>query len=531
MRRRHLLAAAGTLATTGWGALAPRPARAAGTALQIGLGGAFTTMDPHFYHAVPNHTVAMHIYERLINRAPDGRLIPGLATEWKPLSDTLWEFKLRPGVKFHDGGDFTADDVVFTFQRARDVPNSPGGFGGFLRAVERVEVMDPLTIRLHTPVPAPDLGPNLTYVGIVSRRVGEGATTADYNSGKAAVGTGPYKFASYTPGNRVELARNDLWWGPKQGWETVALRLLSNPAGRTAALLSGDVDLIDTPSVSDLPRLRGDARVQVEAIPGIRLIYLVPDLSREGESPFVTDASGTPLPRNPFRDLRVRQALSIALQRDALADRVMLGTATPTGQWMPPGAYSYAPKVAPPQLDADRARKLLAEAGLPDGFRLVLHTPNDRYPNDARLAQAVAQMWTRIGVQTTVEAMPWSTYVARGGRQEFSMGLWGWGSATFEGGYMLSQCFASHNKDRSLGLYNYGRFSDPELDAMILRATSTVDEAAREALLIEATEKAAAAVPVIPMLMLQNLWAVRKGIDFSPRSDERTLAVDARMAG
>jgi peptide/nickel transport system substrate-binding protein len=134
-------------------------------------------------------------------------------------------------------------------------------------------------------------------------------------------------------------------------------------------------------------------------------------------------------------------------------------------------------------------------------------------------------------VQTTVEAMPWSTYVARGGRQEFSMGLWGWGSATFEGGYMLAQCFASYNKDRSLGLYNYGRFSDPALDAMILRATSTVDEAVREVLLIEATEQAAAAVPVIPLLMLQNLWAVRKGIDFAPRSDERTLAVDARMAG
>ncbi|MDP3417430.1 ABC transporter substrate-binding protein [Falsiroseomonas sp.] len=531
MHRRDLLAAAGALATTGWGALAPRPARASGTTLQIGLGGAFTTMDPHFYHAVPNHTVAMHIYERLINRAPDGRLIPGLAIEWKPLTDTLWEFKLRPGVKFHDGGDFTADDVVFTFERARDVPNSPGGFGGFLRAVQRVEVVDPLTIRLHTPVPAPDLGPNLTYVGIVSRRVGEGATTADYNSGKAAVGTGPYRYGSYTPGNRVEMTRNDSWWGPKPAWETVSLRLLSNPAARTAALLSGDVDIIDTPSVSDLPRMRADDRFQVTAIPGIRLIYLVPDLSREGASPFVTDASGTPLPQNPFRDLRVRQALSLALRREALADRVMLGTATPTGQWMPPGAYSYAPSVKPPEEDAARARALLAEAGLPNGFRLTLHTPNDRYPNDARLAQGVAQMWARIGVQTTVEALPWASYAARGGRQEFSMGLWGWGSATFEGGYMLTQCFATHDRPRSIGLYNYGRYSNPALDALAARAVSTVDEAAREALLIEATELAMADTPIIPMLMLQNLWAVRKGISFLPRSDERTLAVDARPAG
>jgi peptide/nickel transport system substrate-binding protein len=530
MRRRDVLTAL-TLATTGWGALAPRPAMASGTTLRVGLGGAFTTMDPHFYHAVPNHTVAMHLFERLINRAPDGRLIPGLATEWRPLTDTLWEFKLRPGVKFHDGGDFTADDVVFTFERARDVPNSPGGFGGFLRAVERVEVVDPLTIRLHTPVPAPDLGPNLTYVGIVSRRVGQGATTADYNSGKAAIGTGPYRFASYTPGSRVEMTLNDLWWGPRPDWDAVSLRLLSNPAGRTAALLSGDVDLIDTPSVSDLPRLREDRDLQVEAIPGIRLIYLAPDLSREGESPFVTDTSGTPLPRNPFRDVRVRQALSLALQREALADRIMLGTATPTGQWMPPGAYSYAPKVVPALPDAAQARRLLAEAGLPNGFRLTLHTPNDRYPNDARLAQAVAQMWTRIGVQTTVEAMPWATYAARGGRQEFTMGLWGWGSATFEGGYMLTQCLATYSKERSLGLYNYGRYSNPALDQLTARAVSTVDEAAREALLIEATEVAMADTPVIPVLMLQNLWAVRRGIAFAPRSDERTLAVDARREG
>ncbi|MBR0643039.1 ABC transporter substrate-binding protein [Plastoroseomonas hellenica] len=525
MRRRDLFAASAILGAFG----GIRPALAA-QKLEIGLGGAFTTVDPHFYHAVPNHTVAMHIFERLINRAADGRLIPGLALRWAPLSETVWEFHLRPGVKFHDGGDFTADDVVFTFERARDVPNSPGGFGGFLRAVRRVEVIDPLTIRLHTPAPAPDLPPNLTYVGIVSRRVGQGATTADYHSGRATIGTGPYRFASFAPGSKVELARFDGWWGERQAWDSVTLRLISNPAARTAALLSGDVDLIDTPSVNDLPRLREDSRVNVAAIPGIRFIYLAPDLSREGESPFVTDARGNPLPRNPFRDLRVRQALSLALQRPALAERVMLGTATPTGQWMPPGAYSYAPNVAAPEADPDRARRLLAEAGLRDGFRLTLHTPNDRYPNDARLAQAVAQMWTRIGVQTTVEALPWSSYVVRGGRQEFAMGLWGWGSATFEGGYMLTQCFATHDRDRSLGLYNYGRYSNPALDAMIATAVTEVDEAKREALLIAATERTAADVPVIPLLMLQNLWAVRRGIAFQPRSDERTLAMDARPA-
>lgn len=527
MRRRQITAA--FAATAGLATLGSRPARAA-TKLEIGLGGAFTTIDPHFFHATPNHTVAMHMFERLVDRAPDGRLIPGLAMSWRLVSDTLWEMALRPNVRFHDGGAFTADDVAFTFERAPNVPNSPGGFGTFLRTVSRLEIVDPLTIRIHTHQPAPDLLPNLTYVGIVSRRVGEGATTADYNSGKAAIGTGPYRFVSYTPGNRVELARFDGWWGERQPWDSVVLRLLSNPAARTAALLSGDVQVIDTPSVNDLPRLREDARATVSAVSGIRVMYLVPDFSREGESPHVLGHDGRPLPTNPFRDRRVREALSIAIQRGALAERVMLNTAAPTGQWMPEGSYSHAPSVRVPEADVSRARRLLADAGLGQGFRLVLHTPNDRYPNDARLAQAVAQMWSRIGVQTTVEALPWSSYYGRGIRQEFSMMLWGWGSPTFEAGYMLTNCFARHDRERSRGAYNYGRYANAELDRAIFEAVEEMDSARREALLIRAVEQAMADIPVIPLLMLENLWATRKDVTIAPRRDERTLAMDVRPA-
>lgn len=525
MRRRDLLAATAALGAFG----GVRPALAA-QKLEIGLGGAFTTVDPHFYHAVPNHTVAMHIFERLINRAPDGRLIPGLALRWAPLSETVWEFHLRPNVKFHDGGDFTADDVVFTFERARDVPNSPGGFGGFLRAVQRVEVIDPLTIRLHTPAPAPDLPPNLTYVGIVSRRVGQGATTADYHAGKATIGTGPYRFVAFTPGSRVELARFDGWWGERQAWDSVTLRLISNPATRTAALLSGDVDLIDTPSVNDLPRLREDARLQVAAIPGIRFIYLVPDLSREGESPFVADARGNPLPRNPFRDIRVRQALSLALQRAALAERVMLGTATPTGQWMPPGAYSHAPNVAAPEADLDRARRLLAEAGLRDGFRLTLHTPNDRYPNDARLAQAVAQMWTRIGVRTTVDVSPFASFVSRASRQEFSAFLVSWGSSTGEPSAGMRSVLASFDRTLGTGSVNRGRYANPAFDAALGAAVRELDDGRREAALQGAMRLAMQDAAIIPLHLQRNVWAMQMGFEHTPRTDERTRPQDARPA-
>jgi len=526
MQRRNFLAAAASLAALS--NAAPRAAQAASSELEIGLGGAFTTIDPHFFHATPNHTVAMHMFERLVDRTPDGTLVPGLAESWTLLNDTLWEFKLRSGVKFHDGGELTTDDIAFTFERAPKVPNSPGGFGTFLRAVSRLEVMDARTFRIHTDQPAPNLLSNLTYIGIVSRRVGEQATTADYNSGKAAIGTGPYRFVSFTPGNRVELRRFDGWWGPRQPWEKVTLRLLTNPAARTAALLSGDVGVIDTPSVSDLPRLRNDPQATVSSVGGIRCMYLVPDFSREGESPFVLDNNGQPLPKNPFRDRRVREALSCSIQRSALADRVMLNTAAPTNQWMPEGSYSYAPNVRVPEVNPNRARQLLAEAGLGDGFRLTLHTPNDRYPNDARLAQAVAQMWTRIGVQTTVEALPWSSFFGRGNRQEFSMALWGWGSPSFEGGYMLVNCMATQDKSKNRGSYNYGLYSNPELDRYIFEAVEEMDADKREKLLISATERAMAEIPIIPILMLENLWATRKDLSIQPRRDERTLAMDVK---
>lgn len=527
MQRRNFLTAASLAALSN---AVPRGARAASAELEIGMGGAFTTIDPHFFHATPNHTVAMHMFERLVDRTPDGALVPMLAESWTLLDDKLWEFKLRAGVKFHDGGNLTADDIAFTFGRAPNVPNSPGGFGTFLRAVSRLEVIDPLTLRVHTHQPAPDLLSNLTYIGIISRRVGEGAATADYNSGKAAIGTGPYRFVSFTPGSRVELRRFDGWWGPKQPWETVTLRLLSNPAARSAALLSGDVGVIESPSVNDLPKLRGEPQVTVSSVAGIRCMYLAPDFSREGESPFVLGNNGQPLPENPFRDRRVREALSCSIQRTALADRIMLNTAAPTHQWMPEGSYSYAPGVRVPEFNPDRARQLLAEAGLGQGFKLTLHTPNDRYPNDARLAQAVAQMWSRIGVQTTVEALPWSSYFGRGNRQEFAMGLWGWGSPSFEGGYMLANCIATQDKSRNRGSYNYGLYSNPELDRYIFAAVEDMDADQRERLLIDATERAMADIPIIPILMLENLWATRKNLSIQPRRDERTLAVNIRPA-
>jgi peptide/nickel transport system substrate-binding protein len=496
--------------------------------LTIAIGGSVTSLDPHFYNASPNNSVNAHFFDKLVEFDPTAKLVPGLAVSWKAISDTVWEFKLRPGVKWHDGRDFTADDVAFTVERTPNVPNSPGGFGAFVRAVQKVEIVDPLTIRFHTPGPYPLLPTDFASLAVISRHAGEGAATEDYNSGKAMIGTGPYRFASYSPGTRTQMTRNDAYWGGAQPWAKVDYRVISSPPARAAAILSGDVDIIDTVPSSDIPTMRNEANIKLTEIQGLRVIYLAPDRSRTTDPIFVTDNDGKPLAQNPFNDLRVRQALTMSINREALADRVMQGTARGTGQWLPPGSYSYNDAVKVPTVDLDKARALLTEAGFPQGFRMTLHTPNDRYPNDSRTAQAVAQMWTRIGVRTTVEALPWSAFSVRSSRQEFGMRLVGWGSLTGEASYALVNIMATYSQQNRTGANNSGRYANAELDALTARAVSTLDDGKREELLRDAVKMAMDDVAIIPLHQLVNTWAVKKSLDHTPRMDERTRAMDVK---
>lgn len=519
--RRGLLAASGL-------ALAPRALAQAPSALRIGLADAVTSVDPHFYNTTPNHNLAIHLFDRLVDRSPQAQPIPALATAWDAVGDAAWDFTLRAGVRWHDGTAFTADDVAFTLDRARNVPNSPGGFAPMLRAIARVEILSPLQLRLHTTGPAPTLPRDLALVHIVSRHAGQDATTADYNSGRAAIGTGPYRLVRAVPGDRIELARNDDWWGARPDWATVTLRILSNASARTAALLAGDVDVIDQLPPADLPRLRADATLQVSSAPALRVIRVQPDFSHPTDPPFVTDAAGNRLARNPLNDLRVRQALTSAINRDALVDRVMQGTATATGQWMLPGMYSCVPDLDAPVFDPDAARRLLAEAGYPEGFRLTLHGSNDRFPNDGATAQAVAQMWTRIGVRTAVETMPFAAFAARVARQEFSMVLAGASMPTAEAGSLLATVLATYDPVRGLGASNALRYSNHDLDALIEQAARTVDPAAREHLLIAAETLALHDVAFMPLYNPTSFWAARAPFRYVARADELTLAMAVR---
>ncbi|HEY4251128.1 MAG TPA: ABC transporter substrate-binding protein [Roseomonas sp.] len=496
--------------------------------LTIGQSAQPSSVDPHFFNGTANKALSAHIFDRLVEQTPDTRLVPGLAVSWAAVNETVWEFHLRPDVRFSDGQPLTAEDVAFTVQRAPNVPNSPGGFGGVVRAIRRVEIVDPLTIRFHTDQPTPNLPGELSNLAIISRAVGEGAATEDYNRGRAAIGTGPYRLVQFVPGERAELERNDGWWGPRPDWQRVTIRFIPNAGTRSAAMLSGAVDMIDAPSPNDLPRFRGDARFNVVSRESTRMVFVALDQGRDGASPFVTDANGTPLPRNPLRDLRVRRALSIAINRQALAERIMQGTATPTGQWMQRGAYSYNPSVPVPIFDPDAARRMLGEAGYAAGFRIVLHAPLDTRPTDPATAQAIGQMWTRIGVQTSVETMPASVYNARGARQELSAGIWAWGSNSGEAGYALINVFGTIDRAQGTGAYNRSNYANRAIDQATARALATLDDAARERQLMAIVADLTADVPVIPLYQLTNVWVTRRGIAYEPSAHERNSAMQAR---
>ena len=497
----------------------------------MAVGAPVTSLDPHYHQLSPNTAVAQMIFSGLTVTDGHARIVPDLAESWRAVDATTWEFRLRPGVRFHNGSDFTAEDVAFTFQRVPNVPNSPSSYAIYTRPIREVQVVDAHTLRLKTAAPYPLMPTDLVSVMILDAETHAKATTEGFNAGPMAVGTGPFRMVSHRNGDRILFERNEGYFGTPPAWQRVTYRMITNDAARTAALLAGDVAFIDQVPTSDLAKLRGDARVALSEITGLRLIYLALDHARREASPFVADNEGKPLPRNPLQDVRVRRALSMAIDRGAIVERVMEGAAIPAGQFLPEGSFSYVSGLAPTPYDPEGAKRLLAEAGFPQGFRITLHGPNDRYPNDARIIQAIGQMWSRAGVRTAVEAQPWTTFIARAGKQEFSIFLQGWGSGSGEGSNPLRNLTATPDREKGYGASNRGRYSNPEVDRLLGEAMQELDDAKREALLQAATRVAFEDVGILPLHIQKNVWAMRKGLAHDPRADELTRAQDIRPAG
>ena len=502
---------------------------AAAAELRIGLGADVTSLDPHFLNVAPNNNAAWHVFDALVHVDANARLAPGLAVSWRAIDPITWEFKLRKGVKFHDGSDFTAEDVVFSLERAATLAASPGPFASFVKPITAKEIIDPWTIRFKTAAPYAMLPYDLDSIFIVSKKAAAGATTENFNSGKAAVGTGPYKLVRFARGERIELARNDAYWGRQNGklaaWDKVTLRILPADTARIAALLAGDLDAIENIPTADLTRLNTNAHLRLEQKVSWRTLFLHMDQYRE-HPPHLSDKSGRPLAKNPFKDARVRLALSKAINRRAIVERVMEGYAIAAGNLVSPPVFGHVDALKPETYDPAAAKKLLAEAGFPDGFALTLYAPNDRYVNDEQVAQALAQMLARVGIQTRVETMPASVYFAKARAGEFAFALLGWGS--FSGDLALRALLATPNADKGYGAWNWGRYSNPKVDALLEHGFATPDEAKREALARAAASLALKDVPVILLHHQLASWAMKKSIAYIPRTDEYTFAHDFR---
>ena len=500
---------------------------ASGEELKIAVAADVTSIDPHFYNLFPNNNIAEHIFDKLVQMDPDSKMIPGIATSWKAIDDKTWEFKLRKGIKFHDGSELTAEDVAFSIDRVPLVPNSPGPFSAYTKAIVAKEIVDPYTIRFRYASPYP-LAPNdLSTIYIVSKKVATGASTEDFNSGKAAIGSGRYKFVRYANGDRVELVRNDSYWGEKPYWEKVTFRIIKNEAARVAALLSGDVDAIEQPPTADLARIKADPRFTVTSKISHRVIYFNFD-HLDRSSPFITGKDGKPLAKNPLTDPRVRHAISKAINRQAIADRVMEGQAIPSGQLVSDKLFGNVPGLKADAYDPEGAKKLLAQAGYPDGFNLTIHGPAGRYVNDEKIVQAVAQMLTRVGINSKVETAPMGPYSGRASKQEFSFHMVGWGASTGEASSPLRSLLATFNRDKGLGAVNWGRYSNVKVDYLIEQALQQVDDENRRTMLQRATELAMSDLGLMPVHFQFTIWATKKNVQYTPRTDEYTLAFQFR---
>ena len=489
--------------------------------------GDMQTTDPHSQNENLTNNINQLVYEFLFVRDKNLHLIPALATEWKQVNPTTWRFKLREGVKFHDGTPFTADDVVFSFERAR---SDTSQLRVYANASGIPKKIDDHTVEFTTNGPNPIELEHLGTINIMSKVWSEKNRATkpqnytqkeDMITAHQANGTGPYMLKSREPDVKTVLVKNPNWWGIKDGrFEGNADEVIYTPivsdATRVAALISGEVDLVNDPPPQDVPRLAQTPGIKVLEGTENRIVFIGLDQSRD--ELLYSSVKG----KNPFKDKRVRQALYQAIDIDAIQKNTMRGLAKPSGALLP------APLQTTPEIekrlpyDKERAKKLLAEAGYPNGFELTLDCPNNRYVNDEKICQAIAAMWSQVGVTTKVNAMPRATYFPKLEKLDTSAYMLGWGGATTDAIFVLQPVLASNN-GKGDGDYNYGRYTNPKLDELLAKIKMNMKPESRmkdihDALLVHNAE-----INHIPLHRQVIPWATRSNVTAVHRADNNVI--------
>lgn len=498
--------------------------------LTIGRASEQSSIDPQFSRTGNNQMTAAMFFDRLVSFDENLQVSPGLAESWQIEDETTWTLKLRPGVTFHDGSPFTAADVVYSLERADEVPNSPAPFTDMVSSVATVEALDDLTLRITTTVPNPALMEDIGRVFILSKAAAEGKSSEDFNSPATAVGTGPYVLQDWRVGETLTMQAYADYWGETPEFEAVEIRFISNDAARVAALLSGAVDVIDAVPPQDVARLQGTEGIDVFSTPSGRVIYL--GLSMRGDqAPAVTDRAGNPLAENPFKDARVRKAISLMIDRQLIVDRILGGSGVPAGQLVPEALGGHNPDVAPDAVDVERAKALLAEAGYPEGFGLTLYSSNDRFPGDADIVQALGQMLARGGLTVTgVEALPYSVYSKAASAGDYGAFVFSLGSSTPTSAPNLQALLHSYDKEAGKGAFNRVRFSSPDFDAALAEALQEFDTEARLEKLRGATALVFDETPIVPLYWQKVHWGLKEGLVIDAGLSEQTLPQTIRSA-
>jgi len=485
--------------------------------------GDSNSMDPYARQETFLLAFNQNIYEPLIRRGQEMKPEPGLATEWQQTAPDVWRFKLRQGVKFHDGTPFNADDVVFSYDRA----THPGSnLASPLATVKEVKKIDDFTIDVITDGPDPILPYNLPTIAIMSKKWCEEHNTtraADLTKNEEsyatrnANGTGPFMLKEREPDVKTVLVKNPHWWGLKDepiDIDEVVFSRIANAATRVAALLSGELDMIYTVPPQDTDRIAKTAGMKVWQTPELRTIFLGMDQSRD--ELLESNVKG----KNPFKDKRVRQAFYEAIDEDAIAAKVMRGFAHPTALMVGPGINGYDPALDKRfPYDPDAAKKLLAEAGYPNGFEVGFDCPNDRYVNDEAICQAVVAMLARIGVKANLLAQTRAKYFAKinGPRYDTSFFLLGWTPGTYDALNML-KALAKTRKGKD-GLFNVGGYSNPKLDTLIKQIQVELDQKTRNREIAEALTILKEDFAYIPLHQQVVVWATRANVDLAQTGD------------
>jgi peptide/nickel transport system substrate-binding protein len=508
------------------------PLESAAQTLTIGVRAGPESIDPHFT-ATGTHAEALkHVFDTLVWSGDGLELEPRLAESWKPVDATTWEFKLRKGVKFHDGSDFTAEDVKFSIERI-PVVAGPNPTTIYVRRVKGTKIVDPHTIHILTDGPAPSLPNDFIRLFIVSHKAAAGLTkdTANeaFNNGKAAIGTGPYKFVSWVPKEQLTLDRFDGFWGPKEPWQRHVRKEIANDAARVAQLKAGQVDLIVRVPASDVPTLERDSKLTVVKVDTVYVFNM--ELDMRDKAPQVSAKDGSELAKNPMQDAKVREAIDLAIDRKALAEIAMEGLGKPQNQLVTPSIFGYSKKVADQKYDPNRAKQLLAEAGYPDGFKVTLSFTSDRLPGDRQVGTSIAQMLAAIGIDAQANAQPAAVFFPARSRGELSMAMSGWGTLTGEAHYTLSSVVHSNDKEKKFGAFNVLGYKNAKLDKLIQDAAVEMDDAKRRSFLEQANEIVAVDRPRLPIVSVGSAWAMQKAkVKIKPRVDEDTLAMNIRPA-